>query len=289
MEEVDMDVKGSKLLRKFVKVCKRIVRSDARSRYSRLDTAADHSCTRSDSNRRPFQAADPSCTQSHSNRRPFHAADPSSTQSDSNRRLFQAADHSCSRSDSNRRPLHPADPSCTRSDSNRRPFQVSNSSCSCSDSNRRPLHTLSHTLSLPVASNQLHGPDSDANPKSSGNCFNLMADRKWYIRRRLSCRLSFVQRKEGNKVSNNIKNNCPPKDVPKGFIAVYVGDMQEEQTRFVIPVFYLNHPLFLHLLKETEQVYGFSQKGVFTIPCQVSDFEYLQWLIERERNQKLTP
>lgn len=115
--------------------------------------------------------------------------------------------------------------------------------------------------------------------KSYGSASNLVARTKRHIGRHLSCRyISFLEAHEK-------KSAYPPKDVPKGFLAVYVGDSQEEQTRFVIPVCYFNHPLFLHLLQEAEHVYGFHQKGVFTIPCQVSDFEYLQWLIERERER----
>lgn len=115
---------------------------------------------------------------------------------------------------------------------------------------------------------------------ASSSCSNLLARTKRHISRHFSSRrIGFVEQIEK-------KNGNPPKDVPKGFVAVYVGDAQEEPTRFVIPVFYFNHPLFLHLLEETEHVYGFNQKGVFTIPCQVSDFEYLQWLIDRERAQE---
>lgn len=115
--------------------------------------------------------------------------------------------------------------------------------------------------------------------KASGNGLNLRARTKRHIGRYLSCRnFSFVAEEQGKKTQ------YPPKDVPKGSVAVYVGDEQEEQTRFVVPVVYLNHPLFLHLLEEAEHLYGFDNKGVLTIPCQVSDFEYLQWIIERERN-----
>jgi SAUR family protein len=113
--------------------------------------------------------------------------------------------------------------------------------------------------------------------KASGNYSNLLARTKRHIGRSLSCRnSSFVDGVQEKKTQ------YPPKDVPKGSVAVYVGDGQEEQTRFVIPVLYFNHPLFLHLLEEAEHVYGFDNKGVLTIPCQVSDFEYLRWLIDRE-------
>lgn len=58
--------------------------------------------------------------------------------------------------------------------------------------------------------------------------------------------------------------------VPRGFVAVYVG---QEHQRFVIPVPYLNHPLFEGLLKAAEQEFGFNQNGALLIPCEVPDFE----------------
>ncbi|KAJ4825433.1 Auxin-responsive protein saur32 [Turnera subulata] len=60
-------------------------------------------------------------------------------------------------------------------------------------------------------------------------------------------------------------------DVPKGCLAIKVGQ-GEEQQRFVVPVLYFNHPLFMHLLKEAEDEYGFDQKGTITIPCHVEEF-----------------
>ncbi|XP_022146115.1 uncharacterized protein LOC111015410 [Momordica charantia] len=48
------------------------------------------------------------------------------------------------------------------------------------------------------------------------------------------------------------RNQC---GVPKGHIAVYVGDM--ERKRFVVPISYLNHPSFSALLKSSEEEFGF--------------------------------
>ncbi|XP_022958311.1 auxin-responsive protein SAUR32-like [Cucurbita moschata] len=48
-------------------------------------------------------------------------------------------------------------------------------------------------------------------------------------------------------------------DTPKGCLAVLVG---QEQERFVIPVIYVNHPLFVQLLKDAEDEYGFDQKDL---------------------------
>lgn len=114
---------------------------------------------------------------------------------------------------------------------------------------------------------------------ASGRFLNLLVLMKRYIDRHLSCQ-SFCFTEDRNGKTH-------PKDVPKGFVAVYVGNNQEEQARFVIPVLYFNHPLFFHLLQEAEQFYGFHQKGVLAIPCQISEFEYLQWHIDRRRDQSV--
>ncbi|KAJ6677415.1 AUXIN-INDUCED PROTEIN-LIKE-RELATED [Salix viminalis] len=74
------------------------------------------------------------------------------------------------------------------------------------------------------------------------------------------------------------------KDIPKGCLAVMVGQ-GEEQQRFVIPVIYINHPLFMDLLKEAEEEYGFDQQGPITIPCHVEEFRNVQGMIEEENSQ----
>ena len=56
------------------------------------------------------------------------------------------------------------------------------------------------------------------------------------------------------------------KDVPKGYLAVYVG--KSKLTRFVIPVSYLNQSSFQELLCQAEEEFGFDhQMGALTIPC----------------------
>lgn len=55
-------------------------------------------------------------------------------------------------------------------------------------------------------------------------------------------------------------------NVPKGHFAVYVGETQKK--RFVIPISYLNHPLFKDLLNLAEEEFGFDHPmGGLTIPC----------------------
>ncbi|GLJ54668.1 hypothetical protein SUGI_1174450 [Cryptomeria japonica] len=74
------------------------------------------------------------------------------------------------------------------------------------------------------------------------------------------------------------------KDVPKGCLALYVGQ-GEEQRRCVIPVEYVNHPLFEKFLKDAEEEYGFEQKGSIAIPCHISNFRNVQEVIDRESHQ----
>nr|CAN62606.1 hypothetical protein VITISV_016867 [Vitis vinifera] len=58
----------------------------------------------------------------------------------------------------------------------------------------------------------------------------------------------------------------PTANVPKGHFAVYVGESQKK--RFVIPISYLNHPLFQDLLHRAEEEFGFDHPmGGLTIPC----------------------
>ncbi|KAL1324302.1 hypothetical protein HN51_034464 [Arachis hypogaea] len=59
--------------------------------------------------------------------------------------------------------------------------------------------------------------------------------------------------------------------VPKGHIAVYVGELQKK--RFVVPISYLSHPLFVDLLHRAEEEFGFNHPmGGLTIPCKEDAF-----------------
>ncbi|KAF3649455.1 putative thylakoid lumenal protein, chloroplastic-like isoform 1 [Capsicum annuum] len=64
--------------------------------------------------------------------------------------------------------------------------------------------------------------------------------------------------------------------VPKGHLAVYVGEKQEDACRVLVPVVYFNHPLFVDLLREAEMVYGFDYSGGIRIPCRISEFKKVQ-------------
>ncbi|CAN1856562.1 Indole-3-acetic acid-induced protein ARG7 [Linum perenne] len=60
-------------------------------------------------------------------------------------------------------------------------------------------------------------------------------------------------------------------DVPKGYLAIYVGERQKK--RFVVPVAYLSQPLFQDLLSVAEEEFGFDHPmGCLTIPCSEETF-----------------
>nr|XP_009615593.1 auxin-induced protein 15A-like [Nicotiana tomentosiformis] len=62
-----------------------------------------------------------------------------------------------------------------------------------------------------------------------------------------------------------IKKSSKAGDVPKGHFAVYVGEKRKR--RFVIPVAFLNQPLFQDLLSQVEEEFGFDHPmGGLTIP-----------------------
>ncbi|KAK7389290.1 hypothetical protein VNO78_24158 [Psophocarpus tetragonolobus] len=68
--------------------------------------------------------------------------------------------------------------------------------------------------------------------------------------------------------------------IPKGHLAVYVGEeCEDEKQRVLVPVAYLNHPLLGKLLEDAEKVYGFDHPGGITIPCHVSEFQRVQNII----------
>ncbi|GAV60288.1 Auxin_inducible domain-containing protein, partial [Cephalotus follicularis] len=60
-------------------------------------------------------------------------------------------------------------------------------------------------------------------------------------------------------------------DVPKGHFVVYVGNV-EKKKRFIVPISYLQHPLFRTLLSKAEEEFGFDhQMGGLIIPCLTSN------------------
>ncbi|XP_022146159.1 auxin-responsive protein SAUR20-like [Momordica charantia] len=62
-------------------------------------------------------------------------------------------------------------------------------------------------------------------------------------------------------------------NVPRGHIAVYVGEIDIQRKRFVVPISLLNHPSFKQLLSHVEEEFGFHHPhGGLTIPCKEDAF-----------------
>ncbi|KAA8523364.1 hypothetical protein F0562_009787 [Nyssa sinensis] len=78
-------------------------------------------------------------------------------------------------------------------------------------------------------------------------------------------------------------NSEPLLDVPKGYLAVYVGP---ELRRFIIPTDYLSHPVFKVLLEKIEEEFGFNHSGGLTIPCEIETFNYLLKCMENHQQDQ---
>ncbi|KAB2603288.1 auxin-induced protein 15A-like [Pyrus ussuriensis x Pyrus communis] len=75
-------------------------------------------------------------------------------------------------------------------------------------------------------------------------------------------------------LSNSKQTASKTLDIPKGYFAVYVGERQKK--RFVIPISYLNDPLFQNLLSQAEEEFGYDHPmGGITIPCSEDSFLHL--------------
>ncbi|KAK3195357.1 hypothetical protein Dsin_026667 [Dipteronia sinensis] len=60
-------------------------------------------------------------------------------------------------------------------------------------------------------------------------------------------------------------------NVPKGHVAVYVGESQKK--RFIVPISFLNQPSFQELLRKAEEEFGFHHPtGGLTIPSREDIF-----------------
>ncbi|KAK9071754.1 hypothetical protein SSX86_008183 [Deinandra increscens subsp. villosa] len=76
----------------------------------------------------------------------------------------------------------------------------------------------------------------------------------------------------GGELEEKINNPV----VPKGHLAVYVGEKEDDAHRVLVPVIYINHPLFGDLLREAEKVYGYNYDGGIHVPCRISEFQNVQ-------------
>ncbi|KAJ0816339.1 putative small auxin-up RNA [Helianthus annuus] len=56
-------------------------------------------------------------------------------------------------------------------------------------------------------------------------------------------------------------------------MAMYVGQEDGDYERVLVPVIYINHPLFVLLLRKAEEEYVHDHRSGITIPYRISEFE----------------
>lgn len=87
-------------------------------------------------------------------------------------------------------------------------------------------------------------------------------------------RFYFPKNRSGyTRVGQDPEATHPGYRVPRGHLAIYVGEKEDDACRVLVPLVYFNHPLFGRLLKEAEKIYGFDHPGGIQIPCRISEFE----------------
>lgn len=82
--------------------------------------------------------------------------------------------------------------------------------------------------------------------------------------------------------SEEDNRDCVPKDVKQGHFAVIAVDGYHEPTqRFIVPLMFLEHPMFRKLLERAEEEYGFDHDGAVMVPCRPSHLRMIlteQWI-----------
>ncbi|KAL7133778.1 hypothetical protein ABFS83_12G162800 [Erythranthe nasuta] len=69
---------------------------------------------------------------------------------------------------------------------------------------------------------------------------------------------------------------------PSGSVAVYVGP---ERRRFVIPTRFLNLPVFVDLLNQAEEEFGYQTTGGLALPCCTDFFEEILRFLEEDEER----
>nr|DAD46628.1 TPA_asm: hypothetical protein HUJ06_016565 [Nelumbo nucifera] len=78
-------------------------------------------------------------------------------------------------------------------------------------------------------------------------------------------------------------DECSAMVAVKDHFVVYTAD----QKRFVIPLTYLNNPIFIELLRMSEEVFGLPSDGPITLPCDSTFAEYIISMVQRLPSREL--
>ncbi|CAJ2654487.1 unnamed protein product [Trifolium pratense] len=84
------------------------------------------------------------------------------------------------------------------------------------------------------------------------------------------------------KGRNYDKSRYVAKDVKKGHFVVIAED-EEETKRFVVPLRCLRNPIFMRLLEQAAEKYGFDGDGALIVPCRPKE---LQMLLVQQRHDE---
>ncbi|KAK1307678.1 hypothetical protein QJS10_CPA09g00957 [Acorus calamus] len=71
-------------------------------------------------------------------------------------------------------------------------------------------------------------------------------------------------------------------DIPKGYVPMLVGK-ERRRERFAVRVEVFNHPCMAELLDMAAQEFGYEQKGILKLPCDVEYFLHVvgpNWIIK---------
>ena len=88
----------------------------------------------------------------------------------------------------------------------------------------------------------------------------------------LGKKLTIADIQELEQQENDFYGKVLPKDVKVGHFAVVAKDGVSTK-RFLVPLRYLTHPMFLTLLEKAAEEYGFDHGRALTIPCNPSEIE----------------
>ncbi|KAK2660851.1 hypothetical protein Ddye_007384 [Dipteronia dyeriana] len=69
----------------------------------------------------------------------------------------------------------------------------------------------------------------------------------------------------------------------KGHFAVYT----KEGKRFVVPLHYLNHPIFRVLLEMAEEEFGTTANGPLQVPCEEEMMDYILSLLRKSASEEV--
>ncbi|XP_010242833.1 PREDICTED: auxin-responsive protein SAUR64-like [Nelumbo nucifera] len=106
--------------------------------------------------------------------------------------------------------------------------------------------------------------------------------RKWQKLAAIGRRRISSARATSHRRSDEEKK-CSELVADKGHFVVYTADNR----RFVIPLAYLSNPIFIELLRISEEEFGLPNDGPITLPCDAVLAEYIISLVQRRPSRDL--